>query len=166
MADETSTENKPTEPVTPRMQIVSQYVRDLSFENVAAQKGFVGNTQPDIQVQVNLDARKRESDGHFEVSIKLKIESKAQEGDAILFILEIEYSGIFNIQNVPDDQLHPFLLIECPRMIFPFLRRIVSDVTRDGGYPPLNLENIDFMALYRQEITRRAEAEKAGQPVS
>lgn len=72
-----------------------------------------------------------------------------------LFVFEIDYVGIFEVQNVPEDQIHPFLLIECPRMIFPFLRRVVSDVTRDGGFPPLNLENIDFLALYRSEIARR-----------
>jgi preprotein translocase subunit SecB len=76
-----------------------------------------------------------------------------------LFLLEVEYAGIFHIENVPDEQMHPFLLIECPRMLFPFLRRVVSDVTRDGGFPPLNLETIDFLALYRSEMTRRAEAE-------
>jgi len=77
--------------------------------------------------------------------------------------LELDYSGLFQIENVPDDQLHPFLLIECPRMLFPFLRRIVSDITRDGGFPPLNLENIDFLKLYRQEAERRKkEEEKAG----
>ena len=69
--------------------------------------------------------------------------------------MELDYGGVFQIENVPDDQLHPYLLIECPRMLFPFLRRIVSDVTRDGGFPPLNLENIDFLKLYRQEIDRR-----------
>jgi preprotein translocase subunit SecB len=72
-----------------------------------------------------------------------------------LFLMEIDYVGIFNIEGVPEDQLHPFLLIECPRLLFPFLRRIVSDVTRDGGFPPLNLETIDFMALYRNELMRR-----------
>ena len=80
---------------------------------------------------------------------------KAKGGDATLFLLEIDYVGIFHVENVPEDQMHPFLLIECPRMIFPFLRRVVSDVTRDGGFPPLNLENIDFVALYRNEIARR-----------
>ena len=137
----------------------------MSFENVAAQKGLEGNLQPDIQVQVNLDARRREKDGSYEVLIKLNIDSKNKEADEVLFIFEIEYGGIFKIENVPDDQLHPFLLIECPRMIFPYLRRIVGDVTRDGGYPPLNLENIDFLALYRSEIARRAEVEKQGQPI-
>ena len=74
-----------------------------------------------------------------------------------MFLLELEYAGIFHIENIPEDQLHPYLMIECPRMIFPFLRRIVSDVTRDGGFPSLNLETIDFLALYRDEIQRRVD---------
>jgi preprotein translocase subunit SecB len=73
--------------------------------------------------------------------------------------MELEYTGVFQVENVPDEQLHPYLLIECPRMLFPFIRRIVSDVTRDGGFPPLNLENIDFLGLYRNELARRAKAE-------
>lgn len=150
----------------PSMNVLGQFIRDMSFENVAAQKGLDGNLQPDIQVQVNLDARRREKDGNYEVVMKLNIESKAKEMDQVLFILELEYAGIFKIENVPEDQMHPFLLIECPRMIFPYVRRIVGDVTRDGGYPPLNLENIDFLSLYRAELQRRAEAEKGGQPIA
>jgi len=166
MADDTSTPEASAEDLQPRMQILGQFIRDMSFENVAAQKGYEGDEQPDIQVQVNLDARRRENDGNYEVILKLNIESSAKEVGNTLFIFEVEYAGIFHIENVPDDQLHPFLLIECPRMIFPYVRRIVGDVTRDGGYPPLNLENIDFLALYRQELQRRAEAEKEGQPVA
>ncbi|MEO9460992.1 MAG: protein-export chaperone SecB, partial [Lentilitoribacter sp.] len=111
--------------------------------------------QPDVQVQVNLDAKKRSDEGQFESSIKLNVTSKDKTSGTTLFVMEIDYVGIFSIEGVPEDQMHPFLLIECPRMIFPFLRRIVSDVTRDGGFPPLNLENIDFIALYRNEIARR-----------
>ncbi len=166
MADEKTPEPKNQTPVQPKMQVIGQFIRDMSFENVAAQKGAEGNIQPDIQVQVNLDARKRSQDNQFEVLMKLNIESKAKESDQQLFILEIEYGGIFHIENVADDQIHPFLLIECPRMLFPYLRRIVGDITRDGGYPPLNLDSIDFLALYQQEIERRAAAEKEGQPVS
>ncbi len=165
MAEETPAAGQAEQPQQPNMQVLGQFVRDMSYENVAAQKGLEGNLQPDIQVQVNLDARRREKDGSYEVLIKLNIDSKNKEADEVLFIFEIEYGGIFKIENVPDDQLHPFLLIECPRMIFPYLRRIVGDVTRDGGYPPLNLENIDFLALYRSEIARRAEVEKQGQPI-
>lgn len=148
-------ENTAQQPQQPQMRILGQFVRDLSFENIMAQKGASGEVQPDVSVQVNLDAKKRPTDSQYEVTIKLNVESKAKEGGETLFMLEIEYTGVFQIDNVPEEQLHPFLLIECPRMLFPFLRRIVSDVTRDGGYPPLNLENIDFLQLYRNELARR-----------
>ncbi|MBZ0128429.1 MAG: protein-export chaperone SecB [Rhodobacteraceae bacterium] len=166
MADEKKPAAQPQPTPAPQLQVLGQFIRDMSFENLAAQRGFAGNVQPDIQVQVNLDARKREQDGNYEVVLKLNIESKAKEGDDKLFILELEYAGVFHVSNVPEDQMHPFLLIECPRMIFPYVRRIVGDITRDGGYPPLNLENIDFLQLYRQELQRRADAEKGGKPVS
>ncbi|MGZ2255695.1 protein-export chaperone SecB [Roseobacter sp. A03A-229] len=144
----------------PQMRVLGQFIRDMSFENIMAQKGAPADVTPDVQVQVNLDAKKRSAEGQYETAIKLNVTSKGKDGDATLFVLEIDYAGIFQIENVPEDQLHPFLLIECPRMIFPFLRRVVSDVTRDGGFPPLNLENIDFLALYRNEIARR-QAEEA-----
>jgi preprotein translocase subunit SecB len=139
-----------------KMNVLTQFVRDMSFENILAQKGASGNAQPDVQVQVNLDARKRSADHQYEVAIKLNITSKNKEDDSEMFILELDYAGVFHVEGVPEDQLHPFLLIECPRILFPFVRRIVSDVTRDGGFPPLNLDNIDFVALYRQEIARRS----------
>ena len=142
-------------------RVLAQYVRDMSFENILAQKGISGDAQPEIKVQVNLDARKRGVDGQFEVITKLKIDSTAKTGGEPLFVLEIEYAGVFEVKGVPEDQMHPYLLIECPRITFPFLRRIVSDVTRDGGFLPLNLETIDFVALYRSEIARRLEAEKS-----
>ncbi|KIN62833.1 Protein-export protein SecB [Sulfitobacter noctilucicola] len=145
----------------PQMRVLGQFIRDLSFENIMAQKGSGGDVQPDVEVQVNLDAKKRSAENQYESSIKLNVTSKDKSGDATLFVLEVDYVGIFHIENIPDDQIHPFLLIECPRMIFPFLRRIVSDVTRDGGFPPLNLENIDFVSLYRNEIARR---QADGQP--
>ena len=146
-----------------KMNVLAQFVRDLSFENILAQKGSNGEVQPDVQVQVNLDAKKRSAENQYEVILKLKVESKSKGSDAMLFILEMDYAGVFHIENVPEEQLHPFLLIECPRMIFPFARRIVSDVPRDGGFPPLNLEMIDFVALYRNEIARRQQAAASGE---
>lgn len=143
------------QPQGPQMRVLGQFIRDMSFENIMAQKGAPADVTPDVQVQVNLDAKKRSADNQYETSIKLNVTSKAKDGDTTLFVLEIDYAGIFHIDNVPEDQLHPFLLIECPRMIFPFLRRVVSDITRDGGFPPLNLENIDFLSLYRNELARR-----------
>ena len=158
---------KKTDEITPpKMNILAQYVRDLSFENILAQKGVDGELNPEIQVNVNIDAKKRTTDKQFDVIIKLRVDSKSKNTNNILFVLELDYGGVFQIENVPDDQLHPYLLIECPRMLFPFLRRIVSDITRDGGFPPLNLENIDFLKLYREEIDRRKNAkEKNGSKV-
>lgn len=143
------------QPQPPQLRVLGQFIRDMSFENIMAQKGAPNDVQPDIQVQVNLDAKKRSVENQYETAIKLNITSKAKDGDMTLFLFEIDYVGIFDIQNVSDEQIHPFLMIECPRMIFPFLRRVVSDVTRDGGFPPLNLENVDFLALYRNELARR-----------
>jgi preprotein translocase subunit SecB len=144
------------------MQILGQFVRDMSFENIAAQKAVNAQVQPDIQVQVALDARKREAEDQYDVIMKLKIESKTRDAaHQSIFLMELEYGGIFKVENIANEQLHPFLLIECPRMLFPFVRRIVSDVTRDGGYPPLNLDTIDFLALYRQQLAQRAATRKA-----
>jgi preprotein translocase subunit SecB len=149
MAEETS------QPAQPSVNVLAQYIRDLSFENILAQKGVSGDVTPDIQIQVKLDARKRSIANQYETIIKLSIDSKSKDTNDQLFLLEIEYAGVFSVTGVPDEQLHPFLMIECPRMIFPFLRRVVSDLTQDGGFPALNLETIDFMQLYRSEALRR-----------
>ena len=159
MAEEETPTAATEQPKAPQMRVLGQFIRDMSFENIMAQKGAPSDTTPDVQVQVNLDAKKRTPDHQYESAIKLNVTSKAKDGDATLFVLEIDYVGIFHVENVPEEQLHPFLMIECPRMIFPFLRRVVSDITRDGGFPPLNLENIDFLALYRNEIARRQASE-------
>lgn len=151
-----------------KMSVLAQFVRDMSFENVVAQKGLNGaDVQPDVQVAVSLDARKRTTENQYEVLNKFRVTSKNKTNGDTLFLLELEYGGIFHVEGVPDEQLHPFLLIECPRLLFPFIRRIVSDVTRDGGFPPLNIDAVDFVALYRQEVARRAEAQRvAQQPVN
>ena len=151
-----------------RMQILTQYVRDLSFENAVAQKGLPsGEVQPEISVQVSLDARKRPTEHQYEVITKFRVQSVNAKDKSSLFLCELDYGGIFHVEGVPEDQMHPFLMIECPRMMFPFVRRIVSDMTRDGGFPPFNMDPVDFVALYRQEIARRMQAERpAGQPVS
>ncbi|SET38567.1 preprotein translocase subunit SecB [Oceanicella actignis] len=152
------------QPPQPQVSILSQFTRDLSFENIAAIKQQAPQGKPDIQVAVNLDARARGED-RYEVS--LKITANAKSGEESLFMVELDYAGVFHVVNVPQEQLHPFLLIECPRQLFPFARRIIADVTRDGGYPPLMLDMVDFVAIYRQELQRRqaeqAAAEGSGQ---
>lgn len=167
MADETPETTEapaaaapPEQATQPKSRVLAQYIRDLSFENILAQKGASPDAKPEIKVQVNLDAKKRSVDNQFEIITKLNITSSAKDSGEALFVLELEYAGIFLVENVPEDQMHPYLLIECPRITFPFVRRVVSDVTRDGGFPPLNLETIDFLALYRAEIARRVEAQK------
>ncbi|OWU85976.1 preprotein translocase subunit SecB [Oceanicola sp. 22II-s10i] len=151
----TDTPAAPTEQPQLKFSVLNQFVRDMSFENIAARKQQNGEYTPDVQVQVGLDAKKRDADNMYEVATKLNIVSKIKDTDDTIFVLEIDYVGLFRIEGVPNDQLQPFLLIECPRQTFPFLRRIVSDVTRDGGFPPLNLDNIDFLQIFRQEVARR-----------
>ena len=150
-----------------KMQVLGQFIRDLSFENAVAQRGLQGGeVTPDTSVVVSLDARKRSVEHQFEVITKFKITSKNKANGETLFLVELDYGGIFHVEGVAEDQLHPFLLIECPRMLFPFVRRIVSDVTRDGGFPALNIDNVDFLGLYRQELQRRMETQKAAATVS
>jgi len=147
---------------TVRMQVLAQFIRDMSFENNVARKGLSSSdVQPDIQVAVSLDARKRATANQYDVISKYRVTSKNKTNDETLFLLEVEYAGIFHVEGVPEEQLHPFLLIECPRLVFPFVRRIISDVTRDGGFPPLNIDTVDFVSLYRQELARRAQAAQA-----
>ena len=132
-------ENGAATPQLPQMKVLGQFIRDMSFENILARKPVQGQVQPDIQVQVALDGRKGGAENQYEVISKYNITSKNKGSEDVLFVLELEYGGLFQIDNIPEDQLHPFLMIECPRMVFPFVRRIVSDITRDGGFPPLNL---------------------------
>lgn len=138
------------------MQVLGHFIKDLSFENVAARDSKQGAGTPNIDVKLNLDASKRTQQDQYNSSIKVTVTSKEAETDENIFLLELDYGGIFKIENIPDDQLHPFLMIECPRMLFPFVRRVVHDITRDGGYPPLNLDTIDFLAMYRSEVDRLA----------
>tara|TARA_B100001142_G_scaffold303048_1_gene330048 strand:- start:242 stop:706 length:465 start_codon:yes stop_codon:yes gene_type:complete len=143
-----------------KMQIVGHFIKDLSFENFAARDSKQGVGTPNIDVKLNLDASKRTQQDQYNSSIKITVESKETKTDENIFLLELDYGGIFKIENIPDDQLHPFLMIECPRTLFPFVRRVIHDITRDGGYPPLNLDTIDFMAMYRAEVNRLADEQK------
>lgn len=129
----------------PQVQILTQYVKDLSFENPNAPASLQSTEAPRIEVNVAVNA-KRAGDNVFEV--ELKISAKATAGDTTAFVIEVLYAGLFALTNVPDDALEPFLIIEAPRIIFPFARRIVADSVRDGGFPPLMLDPIDFHSLY------------------
>ena len=143
----------------PKVQVLRQYIRDFSFENIMLQKNvrIPRQTAPEINVQVALDAKRRpENMNQYEVLTKYSISSRIASTNDTLFLLELEYCGIFHIENIPQQRLHPFLMIDCPRTLFPYVRRIVADTTGEGGFPPLNLDMIDFVALYRQMLQQRA----------
>lgn len=128
-----------------RVQVLGQYVKDLSFENPGA-PGNNPNVRPQIDLGVDLQAKRLDQE-RYEVELKLRVTAKAE--DKALFLLELVYAGMFGIQNAPEEIVQQFLLIEGPHILFPFARRIVADVIRDGGMPPLMIEPIDFAALYR-----------------
>src|SRR4029077_14581369 len=135
------------EPQMPVIQIVSQYIKDLSFENPSL---GVNVQRPQIEFTVDLQARRIEDNGPFEVVLKMRV--SAQQEEKTIFLLEIAYGGLFMLDKVPDEVMQPLLLIECPRLLFPYVRRIVSDLVSDGGLPPLMIEPIDFAALYRSRM--------------
>ena len=146
----------------PQVSILTQYVKDLSFENPNAPQSLQMETAPRIEINVNVNAR-RLSDDMFEV--ELKIDARAYNGDAAAFVVELLYGGLFGLRNVPAEALEPFLVVEAPRILFPFARRVMADAVRDAGYPPVLLEPIDFNGLYLQQLAQAqqtAEAEPAG----
>lgn len=138
----------------PTIGLITQYVKDLSFENPNAPAVYQWPDQPEIDVQFNISSEKP-GDDVYEVS--LKVEVKATTGLGTAFACDLVYGALFAIQNVSDDQVHPFLFAEAPRLLFPFARRVLADAVRDGGFPPLILDPIDFGALYMQQ----AEAQQA-----
>ena len=134
----------------PGIHVLGQYIKDLSFENPGAPRSLrPSDKAPKLDINVNVNARPQ-SENEFE--IELKLEAKATRGDDTLFIAEVTYAGLFQIRNVPQEHMHPLLLIECPRLLFPFARQIIADATRQGGFPPLMVDPIDFAALYRQRM--------------
>jgi preprotein translocase subunit SecB len=152
MADETSNDAAPEQPIA----VNSQYIKDLSFE-VPAAPGIFAKMQeeaPDINVNINVSANPL-ADKTFEVILEINAECKVK--GEVAFLVELEYAGVFTV-NVPDEHMQPVMLIECPRLLFPFARNILADVTRDGGFPPLMLGPLDFAGMFQ---ARMLEAEKA-----
>lgn len=143
------------------LRVVAQYIKDLSFENPAAPGSlFAADTPPQIEASVDVAAR-RLGDADFEA--ELRITAKARRGEATAFIVELVYAGLFHIENAPSEALQPLLLIECPRLLFPFARRLIADTTRDGGFAPLLLDPIDFASLFRRQLEQQ-EAQPPGVP--
>jgi preprotein translocase subunit SecB len=137
----------------PQIQIVAQYVKDLSFENPGAPSAMSG--RPAIELGVDLQARRMDQQ-IYEVELKLRINAKSTE-DKPLFLLELVYAGLLQIVNIPEEAIQQILLIEGPHLLFPFARRIIADAVRDGGMPPLMIEPIDFAGLYRARVEQMSQ---------
>lgn len=134
----------------PSMKILGQYLKDLSFENPNAPQSLnVQQGQPEINISVNVNARAL---AETDYEVELQLEAKAMHQDEVVFGAELLYAGVFRLENIPEDALHPIVLVECPRMIFPFARQILADATRNGGFPPLMLDPIDFANMYQQRL--------------
>jgi preprotein translocase subunit SecB len=143
-----------TEAPQPQLNVLVQYTKDLSFENPNAPRSLgPQQQQPAINIQINVGAT---SVAEHDYEVTLSIEGKAEIGDMVLFNFELAYAGVFRIQNVPSENLHPVVMIECPRLLFPFAREIIATSVRDGGFPPLLLDPVDFVGLYRQNLANQS----------
>lgn len=169
MADEEKGNSTTPEPVAngadtqPQIGVLQQYVKDLSVENPNAPDVYQWDAQPQIDVQFNIGATEVSDEVH-EVELKIEVTAKAEQG--VAFGVELLYCGLFGLRNVDDEQAHPFLFAEAPRLLFPFARAIISDAVRDAGFQPLMLEPIDFTALYMQQReAQAAEQSEDAQPV-
>ncbi len=150
------------DPTLPRMNVMAQYVKDLSFENPDAPNSLTQRSSPPkIDVRINVHVN-RMTKSDLEVSLKLEATGKDADKDKVLFAVELDYAGLFRIANVPDNQVGALAMVECPRLLFPFARQIMADATRGGGFPPLLLEPIDFVALYRERLRREVEGSGPG----
>ena len=137
----------------PQLMVLAQYIKDLSFENPNAPGSLQQTTQPQINIAVNVVTNPL-SDTDIEVTLAL--EGKAETAGSVMFNIELQFAGVFRIQNVPQEQVQALVLIECPRLLFPFAREIIATSVRNGGFPPLMLDPIDFVALYRQRLAQGA----------
>ena len=139
----------------PQLNVLAQYIKDLSFENPNSPASLgPQEKQPTINIQINVTAK---NVAEHDYEIALAIEGKGENEGTTLFAFELIYAGVFRVQNVAEENLHPLIMIECPRLLFPFAREIISTSVRNGGFPPLMLDPVDFVGLYRQNMARQAE---------
>ena len=142
--------------LAPQAGILAQYVKDLSFENPNAPGSLQMQGQPKIEINVNVNARAGGQD-MYEVELKIEASARVQEAGQLAFQVELLYAGLFRLVGAPQEALEPFLVVEAPRILFPFARRVIADAVRDGGFPPLMLEPIDFGGLYLQQLEARGD---------
>jgi preprotein translocase subunit SecB len=158
-SDEAKTPESAAAPSGAAFGVLAQYVKDLSFENPGAPRTLAQSGQaPNIEISVNVNARGLSEN---DVEVELKIDGQAGEGANTVFRFDLVYAGVFRLQNIPQDQRTPLILIECPRLLFPFARQLIADAVRNGGFPPLLIDPIDFAQLYRQRMAKEAAAATA-----
>jgi preprotein translocase subunit SecB len=163
MADETQGGAVPNPANLPSMNLVGQYIRDLSFENPGAPGSIMaGSGNPAFNVSISVGVKKQADDIY---AVELTLNAKANREETILFNVELVYGGVFRLKNVPENQLSQLLMIECPRLIFPFARQVLASTTQQGGFPPLMMEPVDFAAIYRQNLAKLA-AQQGAAPLT
>ena len=154
MADETAAND-----TGPSFTLFGQYIRDMSFENPGAPGSvLLGGGNPNFSVGINVGVKKQADDVY---AVEITLNAKADRDKAVLFNVELIYGGVFRIKNVPENQLAPLLLVECPRLIFPFARQVLATITQQGGFPPLMMEPVDFNAIYLQNLKALQDAQAA-----
>ena len=160
MSDETTGEgegqgqDKGTDAPRPSLSVRAQYVKDLSFENPSAPGSFAAGDAPAINISVQVEGRQLDDGAH---EVELQINAEAKRGDDVVFLTELNYAGVFVIANVPPEHIQSVVMVECPRLLFPFARRVIADCTRDGGFPPLMMEPIDFLQLFLQSRAQKSQ---------
>jgi preprotein translocase subunit SecB len=143
----------------PNLSVIAQYIKDFSFENPNAPQSLLQQQQqPQIAIQINVNPRQIAA---TDFEVELKLEGKAELSGNILFAFDLNYAGVFRLANIPQENLGPLLMIECPRLLFPFAREIISNGISNGGFPPLLLHPVDFVGLYKRRL---AEMQGAQQP--
>ena len=156
------TDGANAQPSQAQLSVLGQYIKDFSFENPNAPRSLAPTqTQPAINIQINVGVQQL-AETDYEVALTL--EGKADSAGTVLFAFDLAFAGVFRIQNVPQDTLQPLLMIECPRLLFPFAREIVATAVRNGGFPPLLLDPVDFVGLYRQKMEQVQPVEAPPQP--
>jgi preprotein translocase subunit SecB len=138
----------------PNVSVLTQYVKDFSFENPGAPQSLRARTgSPNINISIGVQSAPV---GNNEFEVELRVDARAIDGEAVLFAIELVYAGVFRFINIPAEQLRPVALIECPRLLFPFARQIIADASRNGGFPPLMIDPVDFVAMYRQQLANES----------
>ena len=163
MADETAG-TADAQQSAPTFNLVGQYIRDMSFENPGAPASvMLGGASPTFNVGINVGVKKQADEIY---AVEITLNAKAEREKNVLFNVELIYGGVFRIKNVPENQLAPLLLVECPRLIFPFARQVLATITQQGGFPPLMMEPVDFNAIYLQNLKALQGGQGAPNPVA